>query len=1289
MLSAEVFCFFAMIATAIAATDNTNITYISGTCKKAAANFSLDKYYNQEAMRVWDFAGKDLSSSSWDLGKDGAFVGFRVMYCEPGSTSSSSPEIITLLKAKGFDVVISCDAAGRLKFPTVNVFTVMDTTPNLYFSNADVTAINAFYIAGGGIYGMTDDCTYFQNVNKMFQGLPLVLRKFQVHYNDAISPHYMKYGNPIVPDEFGSHVVFTGVAQMNSGVSLSVPTFNGQLGTGVFAPLATAKIGATVYACSSYGETSPGYVASHAVQMYLDPPVQLVNESNTTLWGRIMVDTGWTRYYPGYGSRTTTFRFFANVVVWLLNIEKIMFQNQTNAENQTQVLGCSNGDALTLKGPSMMCRVGFVGNTGNVPKCLALIVTEQDGTTCVVDVANGTLGTYWIMVDGKNSSLQFSVTAASLTPRGTVTAVTGTCRLITSTSIAGCTDGSSFTVDWTLPYPTTMTLGLGSSASICSSFTVNVALVTCVLKGINKLPRGRYQTYINQVATGIPLSIESDIPSLNHALCSRTHSLSPLSSNERSVTGTVTATLVVTESRSLVPTGSPTLSASAGPTLTSTLWATLSTTKQFSGSVTETSEMSATDTVAMVSPTGHATVTQTATETRTESREVTRTKTNATRGRTRTWTELVSVSGVVSGTRRMATSTESLGVSGSETWGCVDGRQLEQALGGVTMQTMFASESQVRDGFNSTLAINVGPGVLENGLHVPWFESFTLRAYLHGLTVPNELGYVKYEGYATDIEVQFPSGLQSQNTSEPTEVIVRMPPLADYVIYAPEVVELQLSIASFTLGRLCGANSLSPNATSAPSTSPIVTFAVLYVDYAPGLVMSAAQSTLVPMAIVGSLVSPFAAPDLQSMIMIAMMPCSSSYQRRSFAMFRALSVFTIDSSYEGILWGNLMANLAAFVAHACVVVGISLYKKVTLAEATVPARFPGLYLQLMWQLTYASNAFAGLQLLASDEGGVGASSKALGALMFAGFCVAIPVVTLLVVYCTVSAYYNVYEFHKWRRGETNLRVRLLSTVLLPVGRWEPADVRRRLGTFLTIQCRAEYHWMLLPTYSPLVISILGAIQYQSERACLAIYGTLVALHLLLLALIVFFKPLRSMLEDWFACLAYVLTTMFLLCSAINVANPRSVVTERILAVVMVLQVVLLVVRLLYHVAHVFIARRLSDVVPHRMLFEWNCGRATVEEDDEMENVSSVMRKANPLYDDLEALMLQRDDDNAPLPDVEREPFAFGEVSEGLRGTEKTARVVDDESADAYLSALLAGAHEPSEANAFFLPLAGS
>ncbi|CUG06316.1 membrane-associated protein, putative, partial [Bodo saltans] len=441
----------------------TNVTYITGTCKKTTPAFNISKYFNQEAMLVKNPSTvADPTNSKWDLAKDGAFAGYNVYFCAvtPTQYSGYPPAgFWQLMEQKGFTVRHSCNMASELTYPAFHVFILVDrsgtypTTPTPTISVADAQAIAAFYVRGGGIYGLSDNCPHLANVNRMFQSFPSVVAKMQMRYNNDINNPYPLYnGNPVGDNQFGHHDAFTGVASMNSGHSLSIPYYNNAFGIGVFAPMGTVAINLVPIACAS--EPTAAFVYSHASILYLDPPVQLVEVPDTCNWGRIVLDTAWTRYGKE-PMREGSHRFAANVVAWLVNIERV-FERSTssggayallncsrnastsgdNDDDKTQVLGCSNGDAVTLKAPTMLCGVSFAGGAGgDAPKCLALVVTATAGTTCIVDLQTATIGTYWIIVDGKNTSLQFSVTAASLTPRGTVAAVTGTCVKTSDTAV--------------------------------------------------------------------------------------------------------------------------------------------------------------------------------------------------------------------------------------------------------------------------------------------------------------------------------------------------------------------------------------------------------------------------------------------------------------------------------------------------------------------------------------------------------------------------------------------------------------------------------------------------------------------------------------------------------------------------------------------------------------------------------------------------------------------------------------------------------------------------------------
>ncbi|CUI11642.1 transmembrane protein, putative [Bodo saltans] len=323
---------------------------------------------------------------------------------------------------------------------------------------------------------------------------------------------------------------------MSSGHSLSIPFYDGVQGSGVFASLCTVLIQKTPSTCSF--EPAASYVRTHAAMMYVDPPTQFVNVADACNWGRIVVDTGWTRY-DFAPLRTGSHRLAANIVVYLLNIERCMERTASSggdgyapqscgvptassdiAGQTHQVVGCSSGDALTLTSSRSICRISFSGV--NAPTCLSIVVTARDSSTCIVDMATASVGSYWIMVDGHNSSQQMTVTAASLTRRGTVVAVTGTCAKATTTLVTGCSDGSSITIDWTLPSPLALTVGFGASMTMCSEFVVNGTLVICRLVNITTTPHGTHPVYIDGVPTGIAMKVESNVAALMHDVCSGT-----------------------------------------------------------------------------------------------------------------------------------------------------------------------------------------------------------------------------------------------------------------------------------------------------------------------------------------------------------------------------------------------------------------------------------------------------------------------------------------------------------------------------------------------------------------------------------------------------------------------------------------------------------------------------------------------------------------------------------------------------------------------------------------------
>jgi hypothetical protein len=566
----------------------------------------------------------------------------------------------------------------------------------------------------------------------------------------------------------------------------------------------------------------------------------------------------------------------------------------------------------------------------------------------------------------------------------------------------------------------------------------------------------------------------------------------------------------------------------------------------------------------------------------------------------------VTATDAVSITKRGATRTSTLQTTVTPTWQCVEPDALLAVFEPYNSAEVEVALSpfDITNGTEVTVQLPPLAGITAEHLHVPWFEAWEAAAYLSPVIISNPLGFLDHLGNRLGATVWFPDGIGfpkdvdgSSSGGGRVTAVLRLPPLPDFAIYSTEVVRVKIPLSFLTLGELCdrrdGGNKTTP-ANAAPTEAVWITY-VAVTPSGDGY-LSSAQQVLTPFAAAMTAAAPFASPDLQTIMVLSMMPCASSYQRRTFAMFRALSVFTLDDTYEGVLWGNLIANVCGFGLHAVVVGLVSLVRKVSLGQATLIARFPSVYFQLLWQLTFASNAFASIQLLTDTTGGVGSSSKALAGCILATFCILIPLGIVGYVLRFVEASYFRYEYHKWRRGETGLRVRLLSTILLPIGRWEPQEVRRRLGPLVTLQCRPEFCWILLPVVSPALVAILSSIRGLSDTQCLWVYIILVLLHAALMIVIVLLKPLRSMIEDWFAAGGYGITMLYLVCTVMNLMHPRWTALQSVMAVLVIAQVVLLLTRMVYHVAHIFIARRLSDHVPSQLAFQWNFGTSLVEDD---------------------------------------------------------------------------------------------
>ena len=165
-------------------------------------------------------------------------------------------------------------------------------------------------------------------------------------------------------------------------------------------------------------------------------------------------------------------------------------------------------------------------------------------------------------------------------------------------------------------------------------------------------------------------------------------------------------------------------------------------------------------------------------------------------------------------------------------------------------------------------------------------------------------------------------------------------------------------------------------------------------------------------------------------------------------MYRSLSLFA-GRHIPGRAAGNVVALVAAGVLHVVVVCALRLWKGLNTAEAMLAARFPKLTVQFVWAWTFSSSLFASLQLLSGGEGS--AMDVGVAAAVLVLQC-AVPAAALhAYVGSWLKAEYFTYDYAASNREE--------SLVLLPVGHWEPAAVRRCVP-FVSLRA-CETVWLLM------------------------------------------------------------------------------------------------------------------------------------------------------------------------------------------------------------------------------------
>ncbi|MCF2635376.1 Hsp70 family protein [Prevotellamassilia timonensis] len=233
-----------------------------------------------------DVFGNPLGSE-YDLAKDGAFEGYKIVIvdlCSDSGTNMHEPS--KALQKKGFSVVVY-----KGKFPLKEIKNILDDCKSqlwliadrrTHLSNEHYTFIYELFNSGKGLYLWSDNDPYFADTNPILSKLFNSKMRGDYHGDKVLSIQKKDKGPGIIKD----HLITTGVQNFYEGITISNVRIDGGL-----SPLVYSSDGLIVTA-------------------YYDLDGK-----------RCLVDGGFTRLYYKWNSAGTD-RFVVNCAAWLANLER-------------------------------------------------------------------------------------------------------------------------------------------------------------------------------------------------------------------------------------------------------------------------------------------------------------------------------------------------------------------------------------------------------------------------------------------------------------------------------------------------------------------------------------------------------------------------------------------------------------------------------------------------------------------------------------------------------------------------------------------------------------------------------------------------------------------------------------------------------------------------------------------------------------------------------------------------------------------------------------------------------
>eukprot|EP00434_Breviolum_minutum_P002474 symbB.v1.2.002187.t3/scaffold96.1/size336774/4 len=260
--------------------------------------------YNHAAI-YGDFEGVQMdiygnpSGSGFDLARDGAFEGFKILvlcaYLGQGLPDALETLTVSELSRKGFVVKICTtvdDFTQELRQHLYHVAWIISGDSFEGDQEAFLSEVQKFHEFGRGLMIWGDNSPWFAHANAVLQKL----FEFELE-GETPGGKELQPGDPLKPGFFGGHPkLCAGILKLHEGVTLCYPK--------------TVPHGWKVFGTSSN-----------------EKPLLLAKEASSERpgisgTGRVIVDSGFTKIYKEHWTTAGTSRYVSNCSAWLVLRER-------------------------------------------------------------------------------------------------------------------------------------------------------------------------------------------------------------------------------------------------------------------------------------------------------------------------------------------------------------------------------------------------------------------------------------------------------------------------------------------------------------------------------------------------------------------------------------------------------------------------------------------------------------------------------------------------------------------------------------------------------------------------------------------------------------------------------------------------------------------------------------------------------------------------------------------------------------------------------------------------------